>query len=135
MSWLSRLPAAAIVLAVMNMTVAPCAMAFDEGRHCPNCPPEREHRMTGHHGHGEPEQALATDCASLQAQCGDLDKTNVDLRSGQPDSDHSQPVAVAQFPVAELSVPRVVAPVAVGPPSSLCRGSPRLYKLHCVYRD
>ena len=137
-SWLTRVQTALLMLAVLNVTVAPCAMAFDEGRHCPNCPPEREHEMAGHHGHGDRHdihEATAADCESLKAQCGDLDESNIDLRTGQAEIDGSQPLAQAPFPAIEVSVPRVLVPLATGPPPCLSRGSPRLHELHCVYRD
>ena len=148
-SW-TRFKAAVLMLAVLNVTVAPCAMAFDEGRHCPNCPPEREHEMAGHHGradsahghhgdagraHGNHQEATVSDCESLKAQCGDLDDSNVSVRVSQTDVDPQQPLVEAPIPVAAVAVPRVLAPLATGPPPCLSRGSPRLHELHCVYRD
>ena len=150
-SWLTRFQTAVLMLAVINVTVAPCAMAFDQGRHCPNCPTETEHEIAGHRGHaghgnhgnhGESmhgdaghHEAAASDCDSLKAQCADLEESSVDSRSGQADADQTQPLADASFPAAAVSVPRVLEPLATGPPPCLSRGSPRLHELHCVYRD
>ncbi len=137
------------MLAVLNVTVAPCAMAFDEGRHCPNCPTETEHEMAGHRGHaahgnhgnhGESmhgdaghHEATASDCDSLKAQCGDLDQSNVDARFGQAEFESQQPAMAPPYPDTDVSLPRRLIPLATGPPPCVSHGSPRIHEINCVY--
>ncbi len=65
----------------LNLALQPCAMALEADHDCPHCPPAHEHEMMAHHGHGEAK--AESPCASMQAQCGELDDVSFDGRTGQ----------------------------------------------------
>ncbi len=127
----NRLKAGLFALVFLNVSVAPCAMAFEAERHCPNCPPEEHHQMAGHHG----SEVAASDCASLKAQCGDLDQLTVDGRVGQFDVEPATVLVDSASLFAAFSAPLRIDSPATGPPGWRPRGSPRLHQLYCVYRD
>jgi hypothetical protein len=107
-------------------------MAMEQDHECPHCPPAQEHGMAMHHGHDAATGEAP--CASMQAQCGDLDEFSVDGRNGQLKiKDVTElPVAIASDIVDPISVDYRYAYSSTDPPL-LAGTSPPLHVLYCVY--
>ena len=116
----------------LNVALQPCAMALEADHDCPHCPPAHEHEMVAHHGHEMPK--AETPCASMQAQCGELDDVSFDGRSGQLKIKDTVELPVAILP--DLAAPAVTVAerchFPTGPPPHAGL-SPPLHVLHCVY--
>ena len=113
-----------------SLAVQPCAMALEADHDCPHCPPTHEQEMAMHHGHHQAEAP----CASLQAQCDDIDDVSVDGRVGQLKAKHSaeMPGAITHdiAGVTAQSCRHIYPPT--GPPAPQVHG-PALNVLYCVY--
>ena len=126
-----RRRAGLLAFLVVNVSIMPCAMAFDVDADCPHCPPVETHEMAGHHGHEK-----VTDCATLKADCADADEYSVDSRSGKLDDSASADPILA--PAPETRAPAIsrayLRPPALGPPAPGV-GPHRLHLLNCVFID
>ena len=88
--------------------------------------------MASHHGHGSFKDSAP--CASLQAQCGDLDEISIDNHAGQlkvKDTAEQPVVAVAVIPEFQLYAGRNSI-VSVDPPDQSTHAQ-ALHVLYCVY--
>lgn len=118
----------------LNLAIQPCAMALEQEHDCPHCPPAHEHEMAMHHGSAEAK--AKPPCASMQAQCGELDDFSVDGRSGQLKAkDVVDLTAILSHEYTELADQSLwLARGSTDPPDDPF-GSPPLHVLHCVYLD
>lgn len=125
----------AVVLALwVNLAVQPCAMAMGTDSDCPHCPPAVEGTMAMAHGHHG--QDVDSDCASLGADCGEIDEFGVDSRGSQSKlKDKAEIDASPPLPSGELSIRPSAVPVpATGPPDPAVEPPP-LHLLNCVFLD
>ena len=118
----------------LNMAVLPCAMAFQGDDDCPHCPPEGEHEMAAHHGHGEAKREPA--CATSQPACCDVVTANVDARGLQLQAKPAADVVFATLPPMPV-LPRSESrqPYGSSDPPDPGGVSPALHVLFCVYLD
>jgi hypothetical protein len=105
-------------------------MAFEQDHDCPHCPPAHEHEMAMHHG----QQQAEAPCASMQAQCDDIDGIGLDGRVGQLKAkyDVEIPLAITHdvSVVTARSYRQTYPPT--GPPVPP-GNAPALNVLNCVY--
>ena len=121
---------AALIVCWLNLTLLPCAMAFESDEHCAQMAVMADAEMAGHAGHHAAEPR--PDCDMVSAECCDLADAMVDGRNGK-----------FELSVDELSV-NTLAPswpalqiqnAAIDderPPDRRRRATP-LHVLHCVY--
>ena len=115
----------------LSLALQPCAMAMGDDHDCPHCPPEHEHEMASHHGHAAANEAPP--CASLEAQCGDIDDV-IDSRTGKLKAkDISGFVLAVSSEVAGIDVRGARCVHSAADPPLLAGSSPPLHVLHCVY--
>lgn len=119
----------------LNMAVLPCAMALEGGGDCPHCPPPAvEHEMAAHHGHGANNATPA--CATMQSECGDLDKVSIDARSGKLDVKPTPELVIISAPVITQLPSLTPGHINdVSDPPDISGSSPPLHVLYCVYLD
>ena len=116
----------------LNLALQPCAMALEADHDCPHCPPAHEHDMAAHHGHASPKAEAP--CASMQAQCGELDDASFDTRSGQLKVKDSVelPLAIAHDRITPVVTMTERCNFPTGPPQHAGL-SPPLHLLNCVF--
>lgn len=124
----------AVIVAWVNMAVAPCAMAFGGEPDCPHCPPAQESEAAAHHGdHGDDVKA---GCDSLQSQCDDADQFSFDGRNtnNTAKAKVDLPLGIPVL-VPELCIERTAFMSSAVDPPPLDATSPPLHILYCVFLD
>lgn len=129
---LRRIVLGVLAIAWLNMTVLPCAMAFQGEEGCPHGPPAEDHAMASHHGHGEVSERPS--CETLQSGCCEQPAASVDARS---DDFTLKPVSDVVFISAPLPAKAPIRATTYGyhaldPPVGAANAPP-LHVLFCVY--
>jgi len=118
----------------LNMAVLPCAMAFQTADMCPHCPPDDEHEMAAHHGHGEDPAEPAR--PAMQGECCDVEEVNIDARVGKHDAKPASVLVFVMAPaIAELPTLTAARLRSATDPPCHSGSSPPLNVLYCVYLD
>ena len=131
---LRRVVLGLLAVAWLNMTVLPCAMAFQGEADCPHRPAAEDHAMASHHGHGDlPERPS---CETVQSSCCEQPAASVDARS---DKFTFKPVSDVVFISAPLpakapTLATMYGHHALDPPVGAANAPP-LHVLFCVYLD
>lgn len=123
-----------VVIAWLNIALAPCAMAFGSTAACPhNATPDHAEMMM-HEGHHSP--AEAPDCALVEADCCGSKTVATDSRTDvSPDKQQDVALIVGALSAATRFV--LTEPpgrFGQGPPERFAT-SPPVHVLNCVYLD
>lgn len=124
-----------VLIAWLNMAMAPCAMAFDGDHPCPHSAPDTaahgEHQQ-GHHGHhGSADRG---DCGGAASDCCDAQQVATDSRPLFENHDVSGDIAAAPPAAEQVRDPNHVSPLSTGPPDIGRNAThPPLNLLNCVF--
>jgi hypothetical protein len=119
----------------VSLALQPCAIAASE-HDCPHCPAEIAAAPTSHHDHGgsgnHHNAAKMHDCASMQADCCELDDSIVNVRVDLPDLDDLTAFITSAAPPQLADAPRGQAERLASPPEPPDRSVP-IHLMKCVF--
>lgn len=116
----------------LNTVLLPCAMAFESEEPCPHCPPDEDHQMASHHGHGELDAKPS--CATALLECCDLAAASIDTRGSNLQFKPTSDIVFIAAPVTtDLPARAWVQQQIASDPPDISGTSPPLHVLYCVY--
>ncbi|MFQ5610134.1 MAG: hypothetical protein ACE5F8_07685 [Woeseiaceae bacterium] len=123
-----------VAVAWLNMTMAPCAMAFGSDFECPHMSSGAHAGMAAHDGHHA--NSTPTGCDGVQSSCCDAQDVANDVRADRSDTGKFSD-APATLCSHENVAPKPAGQVTAFSSGALhrCSDAPPLHLLNCVFLD
>ncbi|MDH4126279.1 MAG: hypothetical protein OEW64_05375 [Gammaproteobacteria bacterium] len=132
----SRRSLGVLLVAWLNLTMLPCALALGQAADSPGGPARQEQTDASHHGHASATQMPGCPTQVAELDCCDAVVLAIGDNGQKFDTKHSDNAAAfVAFDHTTLNAPDLQRHQHPSDAPDICSNSPRLHVFYCVYLD